>query len=289
MKIILSRKGFDSGYGGMPSAFVRGGEMVSFPIPHDAKHPEKDYEDSCLIRYNDIPTEKRMSLQERINQLRGKRKPFPHDQCHYDPDLRRGIFGQSGPAQSHLRKRVVEGDLFLFFGWFQEAEWRGDTLHFCNPERNVQALFGFLQIGEILQAECAAHKYPDFQNHPHLTDACLEWSKTPYAQKHHYDNTVYIATKRLSLPGVKGLRGHGIFRHSPELVLTADGAKSRTIWKLPDIFRNREITYHSKKSWRPDGLFQSRPRGQEFIVFDDEDETVSKWAAKLIHRLCLHS
>ena len=33
MKIILSRKGFDSGYGGMPSPILPDGTMLSMPIP----------------------------------------------------------------------------------------------------------------------------------------------------------------------------------------------------------------------------------------------------------------
>ena len=33
MKIILSRKGFDSGYGGMPSPILPNGIMLSMPIP----------------------------------------------------------------------------------------------------------------------------------------------------------------------------------------------------------------------------------------------------------------
>jgi hypothetical protein len=33
MKIILSRKGFDSAHGGIASPVFPGGEMLSFPIP----------------------------------------------------------------------------------------------------------------------------------------------------------------------------------------------------------------------------------------------------------------
>lgn len=37
MKLILSRKGFDSGYGGMPSPILPDGRLVPLPIPisHD--------------------------------------------------------------------------------------------------------------------------------------------------------------------------------------------------------------------------------------------------------------
>jgi hypothetical protein len=43
MKIILSRKGFDSAYGGYPSPILPSGEMVSLPIPSDD-----------AIRYSDL-------------------------------------------------------------------------------------------------------------------------------------------------------------------------------------------------------------------------------------------
>jgi hypothetical protein len=33
MKVILSRKGFDSGYGGIPSPVLPDGTMLSLPIP----------------------------------------------------------------------------------------------------------------------------------------------------------------------------------------------------------------------------------------------------------------
>ena len=43
MKVILSRKGFDSAFGGYPSPILPSGEMVSLPIPfNDA------------IRYSDL-------------------------------------------------------------------------------------------------------------------------------------------------------------------------------------------------------------------------------------------
>ena len=53
--------------------------------------------------------------------------------AHLDPDLNRDsiprqvdlkpVFGQAGIAERHLQKEgVSEGDLFLFYGWFRQAE-----------------------------------------------------------------------------------------------------------------------------------------------------------------------
>ena len=46
MKVILSRKGFDSGYGGYPSIILPNNEMITLPIPCPS-----DY-----YRYSDIST-----------------------------------------------------------------------------------------------------------------------------------------------------------------------------------------------------------------------------------------
>lgn len=35
MRVIISRKGFDSGYGGVPSPILPDGRMISLPIPTD--------------------------------------------------------------------------------------------------------------------------------------------------------------------------------------------------------------------------------------------------------------
>lgn len=44
MKIIMSRKGFDSGYGGVASPIFSDRSMVSLPIP--ARWSVKSYEDA---------------------------------------------------------------------------------------------------------------------------------------------------------------------------------------------------------------------------------------------------
>ena len=44
MKVIISRKGFDSGYGGMPSPILPDGTMLSMPIPSSGD----------MVKYKDI-------------------------------------------------------------------------------------------------------------------------------------------------------------------------------------------------------------------------------------------
>ena len=120
MRIILSRKGFDSSSGGRPSPILADGRMVSLPIP-DEQSP---------IRYMDIRW-KEYNLGDLVSDLTNGRVPASSS-AHLDPDINceslsrhaewRPIFGQIGAAQGHLRKNNVQpGDIFLFFGLYQKV------------------------------------------------------------------------------------------------------------------------------------------------------------------------
>lgn len=111
MKIILSRKGFDSANGGIVSPIFEDGTMISFPIPSG----DTDTYDS--LYYNGIPYSKI------LHDLRYK----GGNHCHVDPDLdlsRRAkeidgwfpAFGQRDAAASYLKNLcVAPGYIFLFF------------------------------------------------------------------------------------------------------------------------------------------------------------------------------
>lgn len=106
MKIVFSRKGFDSAAGGAPSP-VAGGVPVSLPIPAGA---------ASATSYGDLGFG---DLVERATRGRILRDAL----CHHDPMFIPGgecLFGQCGAAQTHLANRGVGvGDTFLFFGLFQ--------------------------------------------------------------------------------------------------------------------------------------------------------------------------
>jgi len=130
MKVIFSRKGFDSEYGGYPSPILPNGQMISLPIPN----PEDD------IRYSDVKAgeltcyDLMKGLNPRIKSG-NKRLDIDEDiRCHLDPDICKKaisrepnwkpLFGQVDAAQGHLRKQdVSEDDLFLFFGWFRKTRY----------------------------------------------------------------------------------------------------------------------------------------------------------------------
>ena len=117
-RIILSRKGFDSSSGGVASPIFSDGRICSLPIPFSGPAPDK-FQDVSVNGIRCID-----ALKE------SKAKSKPDDNCHYDPNLDTGLFGQASSSQSELRNNQVgPGDLFLFFGWFKNYSEKGKDLH----------------------------------------------------------------------------------------------------------------------------------------------------------------
>jgi len=120
MKAVFSRKGYDSEYGGYSSAILPSGDMLSFPIPAPGEVGIAPRRLGFFSR----------PLAELFRELGHKETDVNH---HLDPDLgtftvdgRRsrcaGVFGQAPAASGHLDNQgVAVGDLFLFFGTFQDA------------------------------------------------------------------------------------------------------------------------------------------------------------------------
>jgi hypothetical protein len=271
MKIILSRKGFDSAYGGYPSPILHSGEMVSLPIPS-----------GDAIRYSDLKIGESTYF-SMMNDLRpkitcsGEWLNLNEDtRCHLDPDIyKKAIdreinwkpcFGQTGGSQGHLRKQEVrEGDLFLYFGWFRKTVCNDGKLVFDPPERDMHAIFGYLQIGEINRIDQGFDVPKWMEYHSHAAND----------RKNEEANTIYVARDNLSWNEL--LPGAGRFIFNDKLVLTKKGY-SKSKWSLPDCFREAEISYH-KNSWK-DGYFQSATIGQEFVIKDNEK--LEEWAMNLI-------
>ncbi|NWL79594.1 hypothetical protein DM872_22350 [Pseudomonas taiwanensis] len=263
LRIILSRKGFDSSAGGFPSPILPDGSLCSLPIP-DERSP---------VRYGDIAYEG-INLGELVSQLGGK----PAWSCrgaHLDPDLRfdalpraygwRPVFGQSGSAQGHLRNEgVVVGDLFLFFGSFRPVENVQGMWRFIPGQMTRQIIWGWLCVGEVLKIdELPSDALPWARYHPHFA----------YAPDPH--NTLYLAAEQLCLDGIAN-SGAGIFPGvDNRLVLTAPEAKVQTHWQLPAFFapsaESPGLSYHRRLDrWERAGeicRLRSAYRGQEF-VFD---------------------
>ncbi|MDR0594494.1 MAG: hypothetical protein LBG60_14845 [Bifidobacteriaceae bacterium] len=258
MKIVLSRKGFDSSNGRIPSPILPDGTMLSLPIATD--QPEG--------RFAGLFQDGR-SYEQIILDLRGNAQ-MAAGNCHPDPDLRlagrdiadwRPAFGQTDAAQTHLENEGVgAGDLFLFFGRFRQTEQIGEKLRYVRGAPAVHAVFGYLQIAEILKGDQIGR----LPWHPHASD-------TP-----RQNNTVYTATARLT--GAE-LPGAGTLDHRQDRVLTAPG-RTTSRWKLLPWMDRAHISYHTSKALRGDH-FQSTARGQEFVV--EENAEVLKWALGILN------
>lgn len=236
MKIILSRKGFDSANGGCPSPILPDGTMLSLPIPSQDPHTYADYGLAETL--------------EKLKPFRSKDGPWAQRGCHYDPDLKRGVFGQAGAAATHLRQQGVEaeGGLFLFFGWFRRVDAQ---LHYYGTD--FHAIYGYMLVppGSVLMDDAKIREtYP--------------WH--PHAQPRK-NNRLYIPSEC------------GAFRFRDELVLTQPGC-SCSRWAVQDWMRGAQISYHSDGAFA-DGYFQSAAIGQEFVI-TDETGRAQDWARRLI-------
>jgi len=144
MRIIFSRKGFDSVAGGGASPIVDG-RAISLPIPAGA---------ASQTSYG--------ALGLGDHAARASRGRLGADNlCHHDPmflDNGTCLFGQCGAAQTHLeRQGVGAGDVFLFFGLFRD-EGMGEPHH---------RIFGYLQVQDVVPLADGAPADMVAVGHPH--------------------------------------------------------------------------------------------------------------------------
>lgn len=145
MKIVFSRKGFDSASGGGPSPILDGAP-VSLPIPAGKGRSRTTYG--------------HLGLGEAAAWA-SRGKLGADDACHHDPMfLPDGtcLFGQCGAAQTHLANRGVGiGDLFVFFGLF-----KGDG------EAPHHRIFGYLRIERMTALhDCSPQETERLVGHAH--------------------------------------------------------------------------------------------------------------------------
>lgn len=165
-------------------------------------------------------------------------------------------------------QEVKEGDLFLFFGTFRKTIKQGGIYQFDSSQKEFHAIYGYLQIGEIIPLDNNT-KFPEWMNyHPHTNPKML----------YEKNNTIYIARDQLTWQSE--MPGAGVLSFTEKLILTKVGySKSR--WNLPPFFKKVKISYHSEKSWK-NGYFQSADRGQEFVIHSNEK--IENWAKDILKK-----
>jgi hypothetical protein len=274
MKIILSRKGFDSASGGCPSPIFPDGSLLSLPIPDQSGTASL-----AEIRPHGVDLAHVASDLSR-GRISGATR------VHLDPDLEksalarldgwRPVFGQCEAAERHLERRGVgAGDLFVFFGWFRRVEMIKGRYRYIKGAPDLRVLFGWLKVEEVLSGEVLNAPPAWLRRHPHVDGT------------HRPSNTIYVAKS----PGLSSANGAGAFRcFSSALQLTAQESKKRSVWRLPACFwpgdGRQPLSYHSNPArWTRESdalLLSTVGRGQEFILDSAFYPKASLWAESVI-------
>jgi hypothetical protein len=247
VRIIFSRKGFDTGAGGVPSPILDD-IPVSIPIPTSQR---------STTTYSDI------GLGDIVHDLtRGRIEAS--SLCHHDPDLRTGPFGQVGIAQSHLRNNAVcPGDLFLFWGLFRRAARTHSGYRYVANAPKEHRIFGWLLVDEIVQlgpdGSWAARKRAALDTHPHCRPG---WQD---------NNTLYLGAEQLRLgKDPLELPGSGVFPKAAPVLRLSVSPRPTSLWKAPRWLNPRHggvgMTYHSDPKRWAEQTVQTVAKGQEFVA-----------------------
>jgi hypothetical protein len=285
MKIILSRKGFDSSLGKVPSPILPSGAMWSLPIREEMPTNQSK-------RYDQIRAGKH-SLGVFVNDLT-KGKVHAQDIAHLDPDLDfdslprlpgwRPMFGQAKSAEGHLQiQNVNDGDIFLFYGWFKRVEQFQGKYRYVFGAPDLHVIFGWLQIERRISIDNITDA-PDWAlEHPHYK-----------RQKYHNLDSLYIATNRLCIANTSiDQPGGGVFRQfHPDLCLTDALYTSRSIWKLPMWFypegKKSTLSYHGDlgrwKKMKDYVQLTNVCRGQEFVLDCEHYPESIEWLASILSK-----
>lgn len=271
-KVIISRKGVDSGSGGMASPILKN-RLVSLPIP----------DSRSAIRYSAIHDSSGISYGALISQLSGKRPVY----AHLDPDLIKEdlprlkgwkpTFGQCNASLSHLKgEGVGVGDLFLFFGWFRETVREKGRRKFKSNGLTAHIIYGWMEVGEII--DLTIQTPPDWlTEHPHCQ---------PTFTHNSGGNALFVAKEHSSF--WEGKPGAGIFSLEESFQLTESGSPRRSDWQLPTCFFDEQgtctLSYHRHKQGILDPetskyKIKAANRGQEFV--GERTVEVENWIKSL--------
>jgi hypothetical protein len=252
VRIIFSRKGFDSGSGGKPSPIVDG-VPVSLPIPGARDEP---------FTYADVCHPTAGSLAAYVEEIT-KGRVTGRNPAHYDPQLPwdQGIasLGQQGAAQAHLTNQGVDvGDAIVFFGLFRDY-----TAPRGHPDAKPHhRIFGMMTIERLCllgdKVQPGAWRdlgLPD----PH-----------PHTERTHKlgNNAIWIGCGQLARSA------------APELRLSRVGA-SPSIWEAPNWLSRHGLSYHDNPDRWSDGQLRLVARGQEFVSDVGSDPQAIDWLGSI--------
>ncbi len=272
MHIILSRKGFDSSYGGSPSIILPNNKMISFPIPVEA--PEIGYK-ATEIHFD----EENKTLADYLQELKIKEKSA----YHVDPEIQNihiensenfihrgfGTLGQWSSAATHLANNEIQSQnisdknpaIFLFFGLFQKTKFDINK-RLIYTGNSFHAIWGYLIATQAINvSDISNSNYPELKSHLH------------YINK---DNVGVIHKGKTNVI----FRGNKFetFMFSDKLRLSIENQKYCTKWEIPDFIE--KITHNKIESGKTSNgkrIINSAKRGQEFIITKYDTAKMNNW------------
>jgi hypothetical protein len=291
MKVIFSRKGFDSRAGGFASPIFPDGTIFSVPIP--AKNNNTSYSD-LSFQYNGE------SISTILNQITKSKKGAGHsrifseemqycdyqdsnNKMHHDPmlfneeTLKGLVFGQAGSAAGELiNQKVKEDDIFLFYGWFREVEKDGvGEWKYKQDSKDKQVIWSWLQVQNCVDLNNAndrddiIKRYPFITKHPHFFD------------RYGIKNLLYIPTDHnLFISRGTGRASSGVFeKYDAKRCLTdLHNYKGRSTWRLPLCFQYPHA-FTRLKNFTPEGrdtVVFYKGFGQEYILDLDKVDILDR-------------
>ena len=270
MKVVLSRKGVDSGNSKISSLIFNDKDFIVFPIKDEKS--DKSYGDIKL--YDD--------LWQKIYKIKDYETEInPNKKCHLDPNIQNflqneenfiGMLGLNSNSITQFINNKIEiaiGDIFLFWGLFSKVKENNQNFYIDNFFKNRHIIYGFLEVGDIIDTKQLTkedrtnyeNKYPCLKNHPH-------WNLDNYKNKKN--NIIYIAKQN----------GYGMFKYNDELILSAPQSYNRSNWQISQL-ANCKIQNMQSKSFDENGRITINGHGQEFVL---EDKNAEIWAKNLIQK-----
>jgi len=287
LRVVLSRKGFDSSYGGYPSPILPDGTLVSFPIPsmkyssslypkgQTPKWKTRNNENYHSLSYSDLAlpfsvkqylksenlhlTTYRDLLDQLLPQgiLKQNKEKYPKEfewTCHFDPDLEPSVLKRSTEWRG-LFGQADKAELHLRKNHVGEDDlflffgwFRKTILNNNKLEYDSNDRNGVHIIYGYLQIDYKISKNSK-------QDIVQSWMNYhPHFRSKLWDeehNAVYVARKNLSWNDK--IPGAGLFSYHPKLVLTETSRLNnpknlRTFWKYDLFPEDLPITYHKRES-----------------------------------------
>ena len=242
MRIIFSRKGFDSASGGKPSPIINN-VPVSLPIPSGPDEPYRYGELNHPVAGNmgDV-----VSAHTNGNITR-------HTHAHADPVLswEQGpcALGQNGAAAAHLHNQGVDvGDVFVFFGLFASKE-----------HKKHHRIFGMMTVEQI----CKPGANPKGWKAYGLT------TPHPHTDRPHQSpqNTLYIGTGQMA--------------HNAHNALRLSTQTMPSLWQVPPWLTRCGLSYHNNPDRWSHNTLKLVGRGQEFVSHVGDDQEAKNWISHI--------